>query len=70
MSLLKRIRFKIAMYIDDRHQEACWANLVAWAVGTSSFKETFWQGRWKDQGCTEKEGAYCGKCAMTERLTW
>lgn len=58
------------MYIDNRYPEACWANLVMWANGYASFKETFWWGEWKQQSCREEDGAYCGKCAKTNRLSW
>jgi len=70
MKLLERIKFRIAYYISGRYPKACGYNLFAWAMGLRTTKEVFWQGGWKDQDCTEKYGAYCGKCVKTGRLKW
>ena len=66
------LKFKIILWLDAHYDDACWANLVMWAIGAHSFKETFSReyGDWREQSCTNINGdyAYCGKCVRTRRL--
>lgn len=65
------LKFKIILWLDAHYDDACWANLVLWAIGTHSFRETFGKdGDWREQSCTNINGdyAYCGKCVRTGRL--
>ena len=65
------LKFKIADWLDNRYDGACWFNLATWAMGMRGFWETFGKyGNWRDQSCTNINGnyAYCGKCVRTERL--
>jgi hypothetical protein len=68
--VLNKIRYRIAVYLDERHPEMCWAKLVMWSLGYASYKETFVEGGCKNQLCRGKNpwDAYCGKCAKTGRL--
>jgi hypothetical protein len=49
------LKFRIIKWLDKKNDDACWFNLVLWALGEQSFKE--------DGGY-----AYCGKCVETGRL--
>ena len=65
------LKFKIIAWLNTRYDDACWTNLVLWAVGHRSFRETFGEdGDWCKQTCTNVNGgyAYCGKCVETGRL--
>ena len=65
------LKFKIALWLDNRYDDVCWANLALWAIGAHSFREPFGKyGNWRDQSCTNINGdyAYCGKCVRTGRL--
>ena len=64
------LKFKIAVWLDNHYDDACWANLVLWATGVHSFRETFGKyGDWRDQSCSEEsDGCYCGKCCGLGRL--
>jgi len=68
--ILNKIRFWIASYLDDRHPEICWAELVMWSLGYQTFREIFLEHGCKNQICRGKNpwDAYCGKCACTGRL--
>ena len=63
------IKFKIAAYLDGKYTDACWCNLCLWVVGYRSFRDTFLDGSWKSQTCSEDDWAYCGKCLKTGRLS-
>lgn len=65
----KWLRWQIASYLNNKCKDACWFELCMWALGYHSFRETFIEDRWKSQYCTEEEGAYCGKCYNTGRLS-
>lgn len=61
------LKFKIAVWLDNHYDDACWYNLASWAMGHHGFWETFGKnGDWRDQSCTDY--AYCGKCVRTGRL--
>ena len=65
------LKFKIIRCLDNHYDDACWANLVMWATGIQTFRETFSKyGNWRDQTGTNINGdyAYCGKCVRTGRL--
>ena len=65
------LKYKIAIWLDKHYDDACWSNLVMWAMGMRGFLETFGKyGDWRDQSCTNINGdyAYCGKCVRTGRL--
>lgn len=65
------LKIKIIQWLDKKYDDACWANLVMWAIGEQLFKDTFGaEGNWRDQTCTNINGdyAYCGKCVRTGRL--
>lgn len=64
------LKGKIIVWIDSHYTDSCWGNLVLWAIGLQTFKETFGsEGNWKGQSCSaDCGGAYCGKCAKTGRL--
>ena len=69
MKLKQKIKFMIARILDRTFKNACWADLVSWSLNRITFRELFnddWQ--WGSQRCSQKEGAYCGKCYDTERL--
>ena len=65
--LKKRLKLKIADIIDSIFPQACWAELVAWAIGYTSFTDTFLRGGWKRQNCVEGN-YYCGKCKCKRKL--
>jgi len=65
------LKFRIAEWLDNHYNDACWFNLATWAMGMRGFWETFGKnGDWRDQSCTNINGdyAYCGKCVKTGRL--
>lgn len=68
--ILNKIRYRIAVYLNERHPEMCWAELVVWSLGHTSYHETFTEGGCKNQNCRGKNpwDAFCGKCATTGRL--
>lgn len=65
------IRFMIADLL-DRKPDTCWMNLVLWALGIHTLRETFGRdGNWKDQTCrkdADEPYDYCGKCEKTGRF--
>ena len=65
-----KIRGLIMEYLDARHPEYCRAELVMWALGYNTFKETFTEEGCKNQSCSGNNlyDSYCGKCAVTGRL--
>jgi hypothetical protein len=66
----ENIRLLIMEYLDARHPEYCRAELVMWALGYHTIKETFFEGGCLSQSCRGKNpyDVYCGKCARTGRL--
>jgi hypothetical protein len=68
--ILNKIRLWIAGYLNTRYPEMCWAELVMWALGYTTFRETFTEGGCNNQECSgnEPSDSYCGKCACTGRL--
>ena len=68
--LLNKLRLKIAVNLNDRYPEMCWAELVVWSLGYNTFKETFTERGVYNQSCSGNNPweAYCGKCACTGRL--
>lgn len=60
--LARKARLWFARKLDDRYPQACWANLVVWAMGYDTNQD------WDEQNC--KTFAWCGKCRVLGRFKY
>lgn len=72
VSLMEKLKLSIARRL-DKNPKYCWANLIMWALGHrkwySILSERSNEYDYTSLSCTEKEGAYCGKCRESGRLS-
>ncbi len=67
-----KIKWLIANRL-DKNPKYCWANLVTWALNWtpwwSIFRHDSNEHNQTHLSCTERDGAYCGKCFKNGRLS-
>ena len=65
-----KFRMWIANLISELDKNVCWSSICSWATGLSDEISIWpWHPEYPNyQYCTEKTGAYCGKCIQTGRL--
>ena len=76
---IEGIKMKMAVWLDKRRPDWCWAQLVLWAMGINTLRDSFGSdGSVRYQMCrnlpnmgyagdTEMTEGYCGKCKQVLR---
>lgn len=69
----RRLRYRLARWLDKRHPSACWARLAMWAwwpANEESLTDALQPGESCVSECAELGSCYCGKREVSPVKIW